>query len=108
MSAWVNSYCRFCCPVHPRSWQPGPETGHSHLLQPPCASPPVCPSVLQAVSRINAAVRQGVPAKTLEALMDPAAQLPDVHGPAAPLYQHQLALLQKQHPQVRDPRDALC
>ncbi|XP_039558072.1 ras GTPase-activating-like protein IQGAP3 [Passer montanus] len=56
-------------------------------------------AMLQAVSRINAAVRQGVPAKTLEALMDPAAQLPDVHGPAAPLYQHQLALLQKQHPQ---------
>ncbi|RLV88778.1 hypothetical protein DV515_00015297 [Chloebia gouldiae] len=79
-------------------WQPVPETGHSHLLQPPCASPPVCPSVLQAVGRINAAVRQGVPAETLEALMDPAAQLPDVHAPAASLYQHQLALLQNQHP----------
>ncbi|NXV63986.1 IQGA2 protein, partial [Molothrus ater] len=55
--------------------------------------------LLQAVGRINAAVRQGVPAKTLEALMDPAAQLPDVHAPAAPLYQQQLALLQSQHPQ---------
>ncbi|NWW62577.1 IQGA3 protein, partial [Ifrita kowaldi] len=54
--------------------------------------------VLQAVGRINAAVRRGMPAETLEALMDPAAQLPDVHGPAAPLYQHQLALLQCQHP----------
>ncbi|NXD44907.1 IQGA3 protein, partial [Copsychus sechellarum] len=51
-----------------------------------------------AVGRINAAVRQGMPAETLEALMDPAAQLPDVHPPAAPLYQHQLALLQGQHP----------
>ncbi|NXQ27320.1 IQGA3 protein, partial [Alaudala cheleensis] len=56
-------------------------------------------SLLQAVGRINAAVRRGMPAETLEALMDPAAQLPDVHAPAAPLYQHQLALLQCQHPQ---------
>ncbi|NWW16231.1 IQGA3 protein, partial [Falcunculus frontatus] len=53
--------------------------------------------MLQAVGRINAAVRRGMPAETLEALMDPAAQLPDVHAPAAPLYQHQLALLQRQH-----------
>uniref|UniRef100_A0A8C0UPM7 IQ motif containing GTPase activating protein 3 n=1 Tax=Cyanistes caeruleus TaxID=156563 RepID=A0A8C0UPM7_CYACU len=71
---------------------------YSHLLQPPCASPPFCPSVLQAVSQINAAVRRGMPAVTLEALMDPAAQLPDVHAPAALLYQQQLALLQCQHP----------
>ncbi|KAL9823233.1 ras GTPase-activating-like protein IQGAP3 isoform 1-T1 [Geothlypis trichas] len=55
-------------------------------------------AMLQAVGRINAAVRQGIPAKTLEALLDPAAQLPDVHAPAAPLYQQQLALLQSQHP----------
>uniref|UniRef100_A0A8C9UGE9 IQ motif containing GTPase activating protein 3 n=1 Tax=Serinus canaria TaxID=9135 RepID=A0A8C9UGE9_SERCA len=55
-------------------------------------------AMLQAVGQINAAVRQGMPAKTLEALMDPAAQLPDVHPPAAPLYQQQLALLQSQHP----------
>uniref|UniRef100_A0A8C0ZDC1 IQ motif containing GTPase activating protein 3 n=1 Tax=Cyanistes caeruleus TaxID=156563 RepID=A0A8C0ZDC1_CYACU len=54
--------------------------------------------VLQAVSQINAAVRRGMPAVTLEALMDPAAQLPDVHAPAALLYQQQLALLQCQHP----------
>ncbi|NXD31824.1 IQGA3 protein, partial [Spelaeornis formosus] len=55
-------------------------------------------AMLQAVSRINAAIRRGMPAQTLEALMDPAAQLPDVHTHAAPLYQHQLALLQRQHP----------
>ncbi|NWV27049.1 IQGA3 protein, partial [Origma solitaria] len=61
--------------------------------------PPVCPSVLRAVGRINAAIRRGRPAETLEVLMDPAAQLPDVHPSAAPLYQHQLALLQRQHPQ---------
>uniref|UniRef100_A0A672UW63 Uncharacterized protein n=1 Tax=Strigops habroptila TaxID=2489341 RepID=A0A672UW63_STRHB len=52
------------------------------------------PSVLGAISRINAAIRHGKPAETLEALMDPAAQLPDVYPLAAPLYQHQLALLQ--------------
>uniref|UniRef100_A0A8C3CF95 IQ motif containing GTPase activating protein 3 n=1 Tax=Cairina moschata TaxID=8855 RepID=A0A8C3CF95_CAIMO len=55
-------------------------------------------NVLQAVSRINAAIRRGTPDKTLEALMEPAAQLPAVHPLAAPLYQHQLALLQRQHP----------
>ncbi|NWS91014.1 IQGA3 protein, partial [Toxostoma redivivum] len=55
-------------------------------------------AMLQAVGRINAAIRRGMPAETLEALMDPAAQLPDVHTPAAPLYQQQLALLQCQHP----------
>ncbi|NXY35897.1 IQGA3 protein, partial [Pomatorhinus ruficollis] len=64
----------------------------------PAMPAPICPSVLQAVGRINAAVRRGKPAETLEALMDPEAQLPDVHAPAAPLYQHQLALLQCQHP----------
>ncbi|XP_071435663.1 ras GTPase-activating-like protein IQGAP3 isoform X1 [Pithys albifrons albifrons] len=55
-------------------------------------------AMLLAVSRINAAIRRGMPAETLEALMDPAAQLPDVHPLAAPLYQSQLALLQHQHP----------
>ncbi|KAM9214774.1 ras GTPase-activating-like protein IQGAP3 [Leptosomus discolor] len=54
--------------------------------------------MLQAISRINATIRRGMPAKTLEALVDPAARLPDVYPPAAPLYQHQLALLQCQHP----------
>ncbi|OPJ71918.1 hypothetical protein AV530_000385 [Patagioenas fasciata monilis] len=55
-------------------------------------------AMLQAISRINAAIRRGTPAQTLEALMDPAAQLPAVYPPAAPLYQHQLAQLQRQHP----------
>ncbi|XP_027554967.1 ras GTPase-activating-like protein IQGAP3 [Neopelma chrysocephalum] len=55
-------------------------------------------AMLLAVSRINAAIRRGMPAETLEALTDPAAQLPDVHPFAAPLYQRQLALLQRQHP----------
>ncbi|XP_027598229.2 ras GTPase-activating-like protein IQGAP3 [Pipra filicauda] len=56
-------------------------------------------AMLLAVSRINAAIRRGMLAETLEALTDPAAQLPDVHPSAAPLYQRQLALLQRQHPQ---------
>ncbi|XP_072702874.1 ras GTPase-activating-like protein IQGAP3 isoform X2 [Ciconia boyciana] len=55
-------------------------------------------AMLQAVSRINAAIRRGMPAETLEAMTDPAAQLPDVYPLAAPLYQCQLALLQRQHP----------
>ncbi|NXG18109.1 IQGA3 protein, partial [Grallaria varia] len=55
-------------------------------------------AMLLAVSRINAAIRRGMPDETLEALMDPAAQLPHVHPFAAPLYQCQLALLQHQHP----------
>ncbi|XP_055552536.1 LOW QUALITY PROTEIN: ras GTPase-activating-like protein IQGAP3 [Falco cherrug] len=55
-------------------------------------------AMLRAVRQINAAIRRGMPAETLEALMDPAAQLPDVYGLAAPLYQQQLALLQRQHP----------
>uniref|UniRef100_A0A663DU29 IQ motif containing GTPase activating protein 3 n=1 Tax=Aquila chrysaetos chrysaetos TaxID=223781 RepID=A0A663DU29_AQUCH len=57
-------------------------------------------NVLRAVSRINAAIHRGMPAKTLEVLMDPAAQLPHVYPLAAPLYQCQLALLQHQHPRL--------
>ncbi|NXK51406.1 IQGA1 protein, partial [Chauna torquata] len=71
------------------------EMRHGHLLQP---RPLVSPAVLQAVSRINTAIRRGMPDKTLEALMEPVAQLPSVHPLAAPLYQRQLALLQRQHP----------
>ncbi|KAM8986460.1 ras GTPase-activating-like protein IQGAP3 isoform 2-T2 [Ara ararauna] len=55
-------------------------------------------AMLGAINRINAAIRHGKAAETVEALMDPAAQLPDVYPLAAPLYQHQLALLQSQHP----------
>uniref|UniRef100_A0A8B9SFL7 IQ motif containing GTPase activating protein 3 n=1 Tax=Apteryx owenii TaxID=8824 RepID=A0A8B9SFL7_APTOW len=61
----------------------------------------------RAVSRINAAVRRGTPAETLEALMDPAAQLPAAHPLAAPLYQRELALLQRQHPRVRLTQEEL-
>ncbi|XP_025899040.1 ras GTPase-activating-like protein IQGAP3 [Nothoprocta perdicaria] len=55
-------------------------------------------AMLQAVSRINVAVRRGAPAETLVALAAPEAQLPAVHPFAAPLYQRELALLQRQHP----------
>ncbi|KAM6234220.1 ras GTPase-activating-like protein IQGAP3 [Porphyrio hochstetteri] len=55
-------------------------------------------AMLRAVGRINATIRRGVMAETVEALMDPVAQLPHVYPLAAPLYQRQLALLQRQHP----------
>lgn len=85
--------------AHPRPSSAG-LWRHGCILQPrPLASP----AVLQAVSRINAAIRRGTPDRTLEALMEPAAQLPAVHPLAAPLYQHQLALLQRQHPRVGAP-----
>ncbi|KYO41809.1 hypothetical protein Y1Q_0004502 [Alligator mississippiensis] len=56
-------------------------------------------AMTQAVSRINAVLRRGQPEETVEALASPAAQLPEVHAFAAPLYQHELGLLQRQHPQ---------
>ncbi|NWU57806.1 IQGA2 protein, partial [Dromas ardeola] len=87
---------QYCCLVALlAAWPSAPGEGHG--ARPPPATP-VSPSVLGAVSRINAAIRRGMPAETLEALMDPAAQLPAVYTLAAPLYQHQLALLQHQHP----------
>lgn len=57
-------------------------------------------SVLKAVERINAAIRAGVPEKTVEELMRPEAQLPEVYPSAADLYQRELASLQQQSPQV--------
>lgn len=95
----------YCCLVALlAAWPSAPGEGHG--ARPPLASL-LSPSVLGAVSRINAAIRRGMPAETLEALMDPAAQLPAVYPLAAPLYQLQLALLQRQHPRVRAPGDAL-
>lgn len=55
-------------------------------------------AMLRAVSAINAAIRRGIPAATLQALLEPSAQLPAAFPHAAALYQHQLALLQRQHP----------
>uniref|UniRef100_A0A8V1AJN1 IQ motif containing GTPase activating protein 3 n=1 Tax=Gallus gallus TaxID=9031 RepID=A0A8V1AJN1_CHICK len=67
-----------------------------------CSPDPIpAPSaVLRAVSAINAAIRRGIPAATLQALLEPSAQLPAAFPHAAALYQHQLALLQRQHPRV--------
>lgn len=59
----------------------------------------MCP-VLKAVERINAAIRAGVPEKTVEELMNPEAQLPEVYPSAADLYQRELASLQQQSPEV--------
>uniref|UniRef100_A0A673KDE1 Ras GTPase-activating-like protein IQGAP1 n=1 Tax=Sinocyclocheilus rhinocerous TaxID=307959 RepID=A0A673KDE1_9TELE len=56
----------------------------------------VCVSVLRAVERINAAIRKGVAEETVNELMNPDAQLPQVYPSAADLYQRELASLQQQ------------
>lgn len=56
--------------------------------------------MLKAVERINAAIRAGVPEKTVEELTNPQAQLPEVYASAADLYQRELASLQQQSPEV--------
>ena len=56
--------------------------------------------MLKAVERINAGIRAGVPEKTVEELMNPDAQLPDVYPSAADLYQRELASLQQQSQEV--------
>nr|XP_014346442.1 PREDICTED: ras GTPase-activating-like protein IQGAP3 [Latimeria chalumnae] len=53
-------------------------------------------SMMQAVSRINAAVRTGIPAETCKELMNPDAQLPEAYPFAAGLYQQELASLLRQ------------
>uniref|UniRef100_A0A8C5PW43 IQ motif containing GTPase activating protein 1 n=1 Tax=Leptobrachium leishanense TaxID=445787 RepID=A0A8C5PW43_9ANUR len=54
---------------------------------------------LAAVVRINSAIRNGVAEVTVEELMNPEAQLPDVYPFAAELYQKELATLQQQSPE---------
>uniref|UniRef100_A0A8D0GB12 IQ motif containing GTPase activating protein 3 n=1 Tax=Sphenodon punctatus TaxID=8508 RepID=A0A8D0GB12_SPHPU len=56
-------------------------------------------SMMQAVGRINASIRRGVATETVKELMNLEAQLPDVYSFAAQLYQHELTMLQQQHPQ---------
>lgn len=58
-------------------------------------------SVLQAVERINAAIRKGVAEDTVNELMNPDAQLPTVYPRAAELYQRELFSLQQQSSEVR-------
>ncbi|XP_060611464.2 ras GTPase-activating-like protein IQGAP1 [Anolis sagrei] len=53
---------------------------------------------LAAVGRINVAIRNGLPEKTVVELMNPEAQLPPVYPFAADLYQRELATLQQQSP----------
>lgn len=62
--------------------------------------------MLKAVERINGAIRAGVPEKTVEELMNPDAQLPDVYPSAADLYQRELASLQQQSAEVETPPPA--
>lgn len=64
-------------------------------------TPHVCFSVLQAVQRINAAIRKGVAEDTVNELMNPDAQLPAVYPRASELYQRELFSLQQQSPEVR-------
>uniref|UniRef100_W5KJW7 IQ motif containing GTPase activating protein 1 n=1 Tax=Astyanax mexicanus TaxID=7994 RepID=W5KJW7_ASTMX len=56
-------------------------------------------NVLQAVDRINAAIRKGVAEDTVNELMNPEAQLPPVYPSAADLYQRELFSLQQQSPE---------
>uniref|UniRef100_A0A8C1G9W6 IQ motif containing GTPase activating protein 1 n=1 Tax=Cyprinus carpio TaxID=7962 RepID=A0A8C1G9W6_CYPCA len=53
-------------------------------------------ALLRAVERINAAIRKGVAEETVNELMNPDAQLPQVYPSAADLYQRELASLQQQ------------
>uniref|UniRef100_A0A8C3SSX3 IQ motif containing GTPase activating protein 3 n=1 Tax=Chelydra serpentina TaxID=8475 RepID=A0A8C3SSX3_CHESE len=57
-------------------------------------------AVRQAVSRINASIRRGQATETARELTRPEAQLPEVFPFAAQLYQRELSLLQRQHPQL--------
>uniref|UniRef100_A0A673JPC6 Ras GTPase-activating-like protein IQGAP1 n=1 Tax=Sinocyclocheilus rhinocerous TaxID=307959 RepID=A0A673JPC6_9TELE len=52
--------------------------------------------LLRAVERINAAIRKGVAEETVNELMNPDAQLPQVYPSAADLYQRELTSLQQQ------------
>lgn len=60
------------------------------------AALPSSPAGLQAVRRINSAIRRGLAADTVAELGCPAAQLPAVYPCAAAVYQQELALLQQQ------------
>ncbi|KAF7687951.1 ras GTPase-activating-like protein IQGAP1 [Silurus meridionalis] len=55
--------------------------------------------MLQAVERINGAIRKGVAEDTVNELMNPDAQLPTVYPRAAELYQRELFSLQQQSPE---------
>ncbi|XP_053317929.1 ras GTPase-activating-like protein IQGAP1 [Spea bombifrons] len=54
---------------------------------------------LAAVVRINNAIRKGVAEETVQELMNPDAQLPEVYPFAQNLYQNELATLQQQSPE---------
>uniref|UniRef100_A0A8C4MU63 IQ motif containing GTPase activating protein 3 n=1 Tax=Equus asinus asinus TaxID=83772 RepID=A0A8C4MU63_EQUAS len=56
-------------------------------------------AMLQAVQRINRAIQRGVAADTVKELMCPEAQLPPVYPFASAVYQQELAVLQRQHPE---------
>uniref|UniRef100_G3WR35 IQ motif containing GTPase activating protein 3 n=1 Tax=Sarcophilus harrisii TaxID=9305 RepID=G3WR35_SARHA len=53
-------------------------------------------AMLQAVGRINRAIRKGLAADTVRELMCPEAQLPEVYPFAESMYQQELSLIQRQ------------
>lgn len=61
----------------------------------------IYPTELEAVARINTAIRLGNAVETVEELIKPEAQLPIVYQTAASLYQSELFSLQLQGPRVR-------
>ncbi|XP_064867705.1 ras GTPase-activating-like protein IQGAP2 isoform X2 [Oncorhynchus nerka] len=63
---------------------------------------------LEAIVAINAAIRHGIAAETVEELMNPEAQLPIVYQTAANLYQTELFSLQIQGTKVGLGHEELC
>ncbi|XP_064826068.1 ras GTPase-activating-like protein IQGAP2 isoform X2 [Oncorhynchus masou masou] len=63
---------------------------------------------LEAIVAINAAIRHGIAAETVEELMNPEAQLPIVYQTAANLYQTELFSLQIQGAKVGLGHEELC
>ncbi|KAK6313278.1 hypothetical protein J4Q44_G00166250 [Coregonus suidteri] len=63
---------------------------------------------LEAIALINAAIRHGVAAETVEVLMNPEAQLPIVYQTAANLYQTELFSLQIQGAKAGLGHEELC
>ncbi|XP_043558639.1 ras GTPase-activating-like protein IQGAP2 [Chiloscyllium plagiosum] len=63
---------------------------------------------LEAVEKINAAIRDGDAAQTVKALMVPQAQLPTIYSHMADLYQVELSNLQQQNPEGKLTHEELA
>lgn len=80
---------------YPSRSQSAGRLGRAPDARPVQPSPP-SPAALQAVCRINGAIRRGVAADTVAELMCPEARLPPVCPRAPAVYQQELAVLQQQ------------